>query len=159
MPATSNYSLTVRWSGNRGRGTADYRAYGREHELSAAAKPVILGSSDPAFLGDETRWSPEELLVAALSQCHLLWYLHLASVAGVVVTDYLDEPVGTMTHDRDGGGQFSEVVLNPLVTVAEAGMLERAQSVHAEAGRLCYIARSVNFPVRHLPRSRLAGED
>jgi len=156
MPATSSYSLTVRWSGNRGRGTSGYRAYGREHELSAPAKPVILGSSDPAFLGDETRWSPEELLVAALSQCHLLWYLHLASAAGVVVTEYLDEPVGTMAHSPDGGGQFTEVVLNPVVTVAEAGMLKRAQSVHAEAARLCFIARSVNFPVRHLPRSRLA---
>jgi organic hydroperoxide reductase OsmC/OhrA len=158
MPATTSYSLTVRWSGNRGRGTADYRAYDRDHEVSAPAKPVILGSSDPAFRGDETRWSPEELLVAALSQCHLLWYLHLASTAGVVVTEYLDEPVGTMAHSPDGGGRFSEVVLNPLVTVAEAGMLERAQAVHPEAARLCFIARSVNFPVRHLPRSRLAAD-
>ena len=107
MPATSSYSLTVRWSGNRGRGTSGYREYGREHELSAAGKPIILGSSDPAFRGDATRWSPEELLVAALSQCHLLWYLHLASTAGVVVTEYLDEPVGIMAHSPDGGGRFS----------------------------------------------------
>ncbi|HJQ02149.1 MAG TPA: OsmC family protein [Jatrophihabitans sp.] len=158
MPTNSSYSLTLRWTGNLGRGTADYRAYGRDHELSAPGKQVLLGSSDPAFRGDETRWSPEELLVAALSQCHLLWYLHLASTAGVVVTEYLDEPVGTLTHSADGGGQFSEVVLKPLVTVAEASMLERAQSVHPEAARLCFIARSMNFPVRHQPRSRLAGD-
>ena len=156
MPETSSYSLTLRWTGNRGSGTSDYRSYGRDHELSCPGKPLLLGSSDPAFRGDLHRWNPEELLVAALSQCHLLWYLHLASVAGVVVLDYSDEPVGTLTHNPDGGGQFSEVLLRPLVTVAEAGMLERAQSVHAEANRLCFIARSVNFSVRHVPRSRLA---
>ena len=156
MPETSCYSLSLRWTGNRGSGTTDYRGYGRDHELSSPGKPVLLGSSDPAFRGDLDRWNPEELLVAALSQCHLLWYLHLASVAGVVVIDYQDEPVGTLAHSRDGGGQFSEVVLRPVVTVADAGMLGRAQSVHAEANRLCFIARSVNFPVRHLPSSRLA---
>ena len=158
MIRTHSYDVTVAWTGNRGSGTSDYRSYGRDHELSKPGKPVLLGSSDPAFRGDVDRWNPEELLVAALSQCHLLWYLHLASVAGVVVLDYSDEPLGTLRHTPDGGGQFSEVVLRPLVTVAEADMLERAQTVHAEANRLCYIARSVNFPVRHVPHSRLPGD-
>lgn len=156
MPETSSYSLTLRWTGNRGDGTTNYRSYSRDHELSSPGKPVLFGSSDPAFRGDPDRWSPEELLVAALSQCHLLWYLHLASVAGVVVLDYSDEPIGTMTHSPDGGGQFSEVLLRPLVTVADASMLERAQTVHAEANRLCFIARSMNFEVKHRARSRTA---
>jgi organic hydroperoxide reductase OsmC/OhrA len=157
VPAHSSYSVTVRWSGNRGQGTSDYRGYSRDNEVSGPGKPVLLGTSDPAYRGDPARWNPEELLVAALAQCHLLWYLHLASAAGVVVTGYLDEPVGSMAHSRDGGGQFTEVVLQPQVTVAEAGMLERAQSLHEEAARLCFIARSVNFAVRHVPRTEVAG--
>jgi organic hydroperoxide reductase OsmC/OhrA len=157
VPANSSYSVTVRWCGNRGQGTSDYRGYDRDHEVTGPGKPVLLGSSDPAFRGDPARWNPEELLVAALSQCHLLWYLHLASAAGVVVTEYLDEPVGSMTHSPDGGGQFSEVVLHPQVTVAEAGMLKRAKSLHEDAARLCFIARSVNFAVRHVPRADVAG--
>ncbi|MFG1781461.1 OsmC family protein [Rhodococcus oryzae] len=144
-----HYELTVTWTGNHGTGTNDLRAYGREHLVTADGKPDLSGSSDPAFLGDPTRWNPEELLVAALSQCHMLWFLNLAALAGVVVTDYLDRPTGTMTEERSGAGQFAEVVLRPEVTVAAADMLPKLPELHSAAHEKCFIARSVNFPVHH----------
>lgn len=151
MSAAHSYELMLRWTGNTGSGTSTYRAYGREHEISAPGKPVIAGSSDPAFRGDRQRWNPEELLVAALSQCHMLSYLHLAASAGIVVTAYADTPSGTMIENNDGSGEFTEVVLRPVVTVADASMRERAAALHDDAEKLCFIARSVNFPVHHRP--------
>jgi organic hydroperoxide reductase OsmC/OhrA len=152
MATTHRYELTVRWSGNLGTGTSGYRSFGRDHTVDSPGKPVILGSADPAFRGDANRWNPEELLVASLSQCHMLWYLHLCAVAGVVVVDYVDRPVGMMTMDEaGGGGQFTEVVLHPAVTVAAESMVDKALSLHAEVGALCFIARSVNFAVHHEP--------
>jgi organic hydroperoxide reductase OsmC/OhrA len=141
------YSVQVRWTGDLGTGTSGYRAYKRDHEISAAGKPPIPGSSDPAFRGDPSRYNPEELLVASLSTCHMLWYLHLCSDAGIVVTGYADEPVGKMEETVDGGGRFTEVALRPRVTVA-AGMDQvLAQRLHEKAHHLCFIANSVNFPV------------
>ena len=155
MGVTHRYEVTVRWTGNTGLGTIDYRGYHRDHEVHGAGKPAIPGSSDPAFRGDATRWNPEELLVAALAQCHMLWYLHLCATGGVVVTDYTDTPVGTMTIDAaGGGGQFTEVVLRPAVTIAEESMADKATALHDEISALCYIARSVSFPVRHEPTVR-----
>lgn len=146
-----HYDVAVRWTGNRGSGTADYRGYDRTHEVSVDGKPVIAGSSEPSFRGDPDRWSPEELLVAALSQCHMLWYLHLAAVAGVVVAGYADAATGTMVTERDGGGRFTRVVLRPSVTVADPAMSRRAHELHGQANATCFIARSVNFPVEHEP--------
>ena len=151
MTRTHDYSAEVRWTGNRGTGTSGYRDYDRANEVRADGKPTIAGSSDPAFRGDRARWNPEELLVAALAQCHMLWFLHLAAVAGVVVTDYVDRPLGTMLEEDDGGGQFTRVVLRPEVTVADPSMCERSQELHEGAAARCYVARSVNFPVLHEP--------
>jgi organic hydroperoxide reductase OsmC/OhrA len=146
-----HYAVTVSWTGNRGTGTSGYRDYGREHEVSAAGPPVIPGSSDPAFRGEAARWNPELELLAALSQCHMLSYLHVCATAGVVVTGYLDDAEGTMAEDADGGGRFTEAVLRPRVTVASADMIEPATALHEEASAKCFIASSVNFPVRHEP--------
>jgi organic hydroperoxide reductase OsmC/OhrA len=148
---THRYDLTVSWTGNRGTGTSGYRAYGRDHEIGADGRPVIEGSSDPVFHGDKTRWNPELELVAALSQCHMLSYLYVCAAAGVVVTEYEDAPYGVMAETADGGGYFTEVVLRPRVTVSAAGMTEAAVKLHEEASRKCFIASSVNFPVRHEP--------
>jgi organic hydroperoxide reductase OsmC/OhrA len=150
MAVTHRYELTLRWTGDTGSGTSDYRAYRRDHEVAGPGKPTILGSSDPAFRGDAARWNPEELLVASLAQCHLLWYLHLCAAGDVVVTDYTDRPIGTMAMDATGGGgQFTEVILRPAVTVADASMVKKALALHGEVGALCFVARSVNFPVQH----------
>ncbi|HEX7111909.1 MAG TPA: OsmC family protein, partial [Mizugakiibacter sp.] len=126
--------------------TASYRGYRRDHVIEAADKPPIPGSSDPQFRGDRTRWNPEELLVASLSACHQLWYLHLAAEAGVVVTAYVDRAEGVMAETADGGGRFTRVVLRPDITIA-AGDAVLAQALHERAHALCFIARSVNFPV------------
>ncbi|TYB38821.1 OsmC family protein [Actinomadura chibensis] len=145
------YEVSVTWTGNTGSGTSSYRAYERAHEIRADGKPPIAGSSDPSFRGDAARWNPEELLVASLSQCHMLWFLHLCAVEKVVVTAYEDSPRGTMVETPDGGGRFEEVVLRPRATLADAGQAGRAAELHDRAHELCFIANSMNFPVRHEP--------
>lgn len=150
------YATSLRWTGDRGAGTAGYRGYGREHVITAAGKPDLAGSADPAFRGDGDRWNPEELLLAALSSCHMLMYLHLCADAGAVVVAYEDEASGVMVTGVDGGGEFREVVLRPRVTVAAADMVAAAESQHERAHELCFIARSVNFEVRHEPLTEVA---
>ncbi len=159
MSTDHSYGLSLRWTGNTGSGTSSYRAYSRDHEVYGAGKPVIVGSSDPVFRGDQSRWSPEELLVSSLSQCHMLWYLHLAATAGIVVTAYSDSPVGTMSENPDGSGQFREVLLRPEVTIAHGAMRERAALLHDDVENMCFVARSVNFPVRHEPVTVVAAGD
>lgn len=145
------YALTVRWTGNRGDGTSSYRSYSRDHDVLIPGLPPLKGSADPTFHGDRERYNPEQLLLAALAQCHMLSYLHVAVKHGVVVTDYRDEATGMMRLNRDGSGQFERVVLNPRVTVADSGQADLAASLHHEANQVCFIARSVNFPVEHRP--------
>jgi organic hydroperoxide reductase OsmC/OhrA len=151
-----HYKVNITWTGNQGKGTASYTAYGRDHTITAVSKPVIPGSSDPAFRGDVTRYNPEELLVASLSSCHMLWFLHLCSAAGVIVLEYLDDATGTMEETADGGGHFTEVTLFPVITVAREEMITQADVLHEKANELCFIARSCNFPVHHKPIYRVA---
>jgi organic hydroperoxide reductase OsmC/OhrA len=145
------YPVQVTWTGNRGSGTRTYEGYGREHEIRIAGKPVIAGSSDAAFRGDGSRHSPEDLFVAALSSCHMLWYLHLAAVAGVVVTDYVDDALGTLV-ERGSDGHFTEVILRPQVTITADSDPDIARRAHEDAHHACFLANSVNFPVRCEPR-------
>lgn len=142
------YAVELEWTGNTGAGTSAYAAYGRDHVLRHGDKPELAGSADPAFRGDPARWNPEDLMVASLSACHQLWYLALCARAGVTVTAYTDAADGRMLEAADGGGAFVEAVLRPRVTVAAGSDLDAARRLHDEAHRLCYIARSVNFPVR-----------
>ncbi len=144
---THHYRTHVTWDGNTGRGTAAYQAYERSHTIHVDGKPPIAGSSDPAFNGDPTRHNPEELLVASLSGCHMLWYLHLCSQAGVVVCAYVDDAMGLMRETPAGGGHFSEVRLRPAVTIAADSDPQLAETLHESAHRMCFIANSVNFPV------------
>jgi organic hydroperoxide reductase OsmC/OhrA len=146
------YQLTITWTGNRGTGTSGYRAYGRDHEISAEGKSVkVDGSSDPAFQGDPSRYNPEELLVASLSACHMLWFLHLCSDAGIIVTSYRDNATGVMVQHPDGAGEFTKVTLHPRVAISDASRAVDTTALHVKAHHLCYIARSVNFPVEHEP--------
>ncbi|MGC0364076.1 organic hydroperoxide reductase OsmC/OhrA [Rhodococcus sp. 27YEA15] len=153
------YTLDLQWTGDLGSGTSSPQAYSRNHAVSAVGKPELLGSSDPTFRGDSERWNPEELLVASLAQCHMLWYLSLAASASVVVLDYIDQPVGTMIEESDGGGQFIEVTLNPTVLVADTTMVDKAHDLHGGAHDKCFIARSVNFPVLHNPTTLVDTDD
>ncbi|GHF47047.1 peroxiredoxin [Streptomyces mashuensis] len=152
---THTYDVAVTWTGNQGAGTATYRSFTRDHDVHAPGVPgkqPIAASSDPAFRGDPARWNPEELLVASLAQCHMLWYLHLCATGGVNVVAYEDRAHGVMTMDaHGGGGQITEVTLRPQVTVADAATAGKARALHADVPALCFIARSVNFPVHHEP--------
>jgi organic hydroperoxide reductase OsmC/OhrA len=159
------YAVTVRWTGDLGQGTADYGGFARDHEITAPGRPPIAGSSDPAFRGDPGRYSPEELLVASLAACHMLWYLHLCADAGIVVTGYVDPAGGTMVETATGDGHFTEVVLRPRVEVRPGSDLGKAERLHELAHRRCFIARSVSFPVRceptilEIPSTRAGGAD
>lgn len=154
---THRYAVTVEWTGDRGTGTSRYDAYARDHVLTAEGKPALPGSSDPAFRGDPARWNPEELLVGSVSACHKLWYLHLCAVNGVTVVGYVDRAEGQMTEDADGGGRFTSFTLRPEVTIA-AGDPALAQALHDQAHENCFIANSLNAPVRVEPvvRTRTA---
>jgi len=145
------YALTAEWTGNRGSGTTGYREYGRNVVLRVDGKPDLLASADTPFRGDADRWNPEELLLAALSECHLLSYLHVAVQHGVVVTGYTDEATGAMVVTPDGAGHFTRVDLHPGVSLADESQRELADSLHGQANRLCFIANSVSFPVHHAP--------
>ena len=147
-----DYAVDLRWTGARDVGTVSYRSYGRDNTLSAdGTLHDIAASADRTFHGDADRWNPEEMLLGALAQCHLLSYLHVAATDGIVVVAYEDAAVGRMTQTADGGGRFTSVTLRPVVTVAEAGMADRALALHADAARKCFIASSVAFPVDHEP--------
>src|SRR5215471_14353942 len=142
MEREHRYRIAVNWTGNLGTGTSGYRAYGRNHEISAEGKKAAIpGSSDPHFRGDASRYNPEELLVAALSACHMLSFLHLCADRGIVVTAYRDDAEGTMAEHADGSGEFTKVVLKPRVTIADASRGGELRELHAKAHQLCFIAR------------------
>src|SRR5215471_5844851 len=154
MSKVHRYQATISWTGNRGTGTNNYDAYSRGHEIHCPGKPVIAGSSDPAFRGDPSRWNPEELLVASVSSCHMLWYLHLCSDAGVVVVSYIDNAVGIMQEAENGSGYFKEITLFPEVVVKDVSMIDKANKLHHKANEYCFIANSVKFPIHHRPKCK-----
>lgn len=147
MARTHDFVARVVWTGNTGQGTADYRAYARDHEVHIDGKPVLAGSADPAFRGDATRHNPEDLLLASISACHMLWFLHLASDAGLIVTTYEDAAEATMQMNPDGSGEFTSATLRPLVTAQGGTDPAQLEELHHKAHSLCFIARSLNFPV------------
>lgn len=147
-----HYKTKIQWTGNKGTGTSNYRDYERSHTISIENKLTIEGSSDPAFRGDKTKHNPEELFLSSLSSCHMLWYLHFCSEAGIIVVDYTDEATGIMEETSNGSGHFTEIILNPTVTVAAESMIETAEQLHHKANEFCFIANSVNFPVKHFPK-------
>ena len=146
-----SYKINLKWVGNQGTGTSVYEGYSRNHEYRAGDKPMLVGSSDPAFRGDPKRWNPEELLLAAVASCHKLVYLHLCYDNGINVTTYEDDATGTMAETSNGGGHFTEVRLHPRVTVSASSDRARALELHHDVSALCFIAQSVNFPIHHLP--------
>lgn len=149
-----SYRVRVRWTGNRGDGTSSYTAYDRSHEISVpdSAKPAIPGSSDPSFRGDPARWNPEELLVASISACHKLWYLHLCAEAEISVLDYQDDAEGEMAVGSDGSGAFIQVTLRPHITIQAGDDHRKAMALHEKAHAMCFIANSVNFPIHCAPQ-------
>jgi organic hydroperoxide reductase OsmC/OhrA len=145
------YRVHLRWTGAGTGGTSGYTAYSRDHVLSASGKPELAGSSDPVFRGDKARWSPEELLLGAISACHQLWYLHVCAEAGITVFAYEDDPHGEMHEYADGSGQFMQATLRPAVIIAAGCDVQVAHALHADAHAKCFVARSVNFPIHLQP--------
>lgn len=151
------YRIDTCWTGNSGSGTSAYKAYSRNHEITAAGKGApISGSSDALFRGDSSRYNPEELLVGALSACHMLWVLHLCADAGIVVTEYVDSAEGEVAEHADGSGEFTRVVLRPKMKITDARRVGDAAAVHHKAHAVCALARSVNFEVNCEPEVEVA---
>lgn len=149
-----NYEIKVVWTGNEGNGTLNYKSYNRNHEISANGKyDGINGSSDPAFLGDKTKYNPEDLFLSSVSACHMLWYLHLCSVHKIVVTEYTDNATGIMEETENGSGKFTKVTLNPNVKITNADLIDKANELHTEANKMCFIANSCNFKIGHNPKT------
>lgn len=147
-----NYKVRVEWTGNEGNGTLNYRSYNRNHKIIADGKTTeISGSSDPSFMGDNSKYNPEELFISSLSACHMLWFLHLCSVNNIIVTSYLDRATGIMEEVENGGGKFTKVTLNPHIKIKDPTMISKANQLHKEANQLCFIANSCNFPIDHNP--------
>lgn len=157
MGAFHAYTATITWTGAGETGTSSYTAYSRDHVVAVEGKPDILASSDPAFRGDSARHNPEELFVASLSECHMLWFLHVAAQSDVIVTAYSDSPVGTMRVEAAGAGQFTEIELRPKVTVSSEASDDLLAELHEKAHAHCFISRSVNFPVHVRPVVHAAG--
>ena len=148
MAKQHDFPSKIVWTGNRGTGTSAYRAYDRTWDLAVDGKEVVHCSNDPLLGGDPGKYNPEDLLITALSSCHMLWYLHLCSEAGVTVTAYEDNPVGIGESEPSGKGRFLEAILKPKITITADSDADKAISIHNEIHNYCFIARSVNFPVK-----------
>jgi organic hydroperoxide reductase OsmC/OhrA len=146
-----HYSITVKWTGNTGHGTEDYNTYSRDHIIEGLDKPSIPASSDPKFRGDKTRWNPEELLLASISTCHKLWFLHLCSVNNISVQSYEDAAQGVMMEENDGSGRFISATLHPKIRLRHGDDSSKAAELHHLAHQKCFIANSLNFPVEVKP--------
>ena len=144
-----NYALSITWTGNTGEGTKNLRSYSRNHEVASEGLASIAGSSDPSFRGDPSRWNPEQLYLASIAQCHMLWYLGLAAKEGVVVLNYEDRATGRMFEEENGAGQFESVTLHPVVTISSDSNAALAEELHERVGDYCFIARSIRTPIHH----------
>ena len=152
MSKQHHYTATIKWTGNNGTGTTHASHYERAHTVAVTGKPDLLCSSDPAFRGDSSKYNPEDLFLASVAQCHMLWYLHLCADAGVVVVSYTDDPTGTMVEaSAEGRGRFIEMTLHPAAVVTDASMVAKALELHDKAREMCFIANSSNFPIGHSP--------
>lgn len=148
-----DFSPTIRWTGNRGQGTSSYRSYDRKWQIETPGKPVIQCSNDPMLGGDPELHNPEDMLISALSACHMLWYLHLASNGGIIVESYEDCPVGYGETAPNGAGRFVAATLRPRVVVQAGTSLAQAEAIHGRVHQYCFIARSVNFPISYEPET------
>lgn len=150
MTKQHHYKLSLTWTGNRNNGTTHYTEYDRSYTVRIEGKPDFFGSSDVVFMGDGKKYNPEDMMLMALSSCHMLWYLHLCADAGIVVLEYSDSPTAALL-DAPDKGYFTNTELNPKVRVADQSMVELATTLHKMANQRCFIANSCNFPVHHHP--------
>jgi len=150
-----HYQSFIQWTGNKGKGTKSYTSYERTYDVHINGKPSLKGSADPAFRGNAELHNPEDLLLASISSCHMLWYLHFCSVNRITVMDYQDKATATMEEKPEGKGHFTEAILHPEILILEKEKIELAESLHEKAHEFCFIANSCNFPIRHQPIVRV----
>lgn len=150
------YTSNIIWTGNQGTGTSAYKAYDRTWDMAAKGKPLVHCSNDPLLGGDSSKYNPEDLLLSALSSCHMLWYLHLCSLAGVIVLSYEDTPQAVGEVEASGKGKFLSAILKPKIIISAESNLKIATDIHDQIHEYCFIARSVNFPVTHEPEIKFA---
>jgi organic hydroperoxide reductase OsmC/OhrA len=158
MDKEHKYKASILWTGNLGQGTVNYKSYDRSYDILVENKVDIKGSSDPAFRGDNSKHNPEDLFLASISSCHMLWYLHFCAINDIIVTEYTDNATGIMIESEINGGQFTEVILNPSVVITNNSKVDLAISLHHQANKNCFIANSLNFEVKHNPTCKIAGE-
>jgi len=151
MTHEHHYELIAKWHGNKGEGTKNVRAYDRSHTITIKGKPELFLTTDNPAVGDKTKLNPEDLLVAAISSCHMLSYLYVCALEGIIIHDYVDNATGVMIEKEGGGGSFRKVILNPTFTVAQESMKEKSIELHHKAHQICYIANSVNFEIKCNP--------
>lgn len=145
-----HYTIDLKWTGNEGKGTQNYKTYNRNHSINADGKyNEILGSSDPLFRGDKTKYNPEDLFLSSIASCHMLWYLHLCAANHIIVTSYTDKATGIMEESHNGSGQFKEVTLHPVIVIEDESQIGRAMELHTDANKMCFIANSCNFKIGH----------
>ena len=149
MAKLHDSTAEIVWTGDRGEGTRHYRGYDRTWRIATPGKPAIECSNDPLLGGDPARPNPEDLLLSSLAACHMLWYLHLASDAGIVVRAYEDSPLGVGETGPRAEGRFLRAVLRPRIAVQRGADLAKADALHHEVHHFCFIARSVNFPIAY----------
>jgi len=150
MSKTHHYTAQIAWTGAGDAGTKNYKSYERSYAVNIAGKTTIAGSADPAFRGDPSCHNPEDMLVASVSSCHMLWYLHLCSVSGVTVTSYVDTAEGIMEEDAQGSGRFTKIILRPTIKITTDSDKKIAEMAHVKANEMCFIANSLNCPVEHV---------
>lgn len=151
MNTEHHYKVALKWTGNQGTGTSNYKEYERAYKIQIDNKVEILGSSDPEFRGDRTKHNPEELLLASVSSCHMLWYLHFCSEAKIIVTDYVDNATAILEETESGNGKFTSILLQPTITITEESMREQGTELHKKANEFCFVANSLNIAVDHKP--------
>lgn len=152
-----HYQSLIKWTGNKGKGTKSYTSYERSYDIIIEKKPTLKGSADPAFRGDAELHNPEDLFLASISSCHMLWYLHFCSVNKITVIDYQDKATATLEETAEGKGHFTEAILHPEVVILEKDKIELAESLHQKANEFCFIANSCNFPILHNPTIKFEG--
>jgi len=152
MTSHSEFNSRIQWTGNTGTGTSSYQGYLRTWDIAVPGKPIVHCSNDPHLGGDPSLMNPEDLLLSAVSACHMLWYLHFASENNVVVESYIDKPKGLGETERSGRGRFLSIELSPSITLANDADLQLAESLHERVHDYCFIARSLSCPVYCRPQ-------
>lgn len=119
----------------------------KSHVAAIASKVDLQISAAHQFKGDATKHNPEDLLLSALSSCHMMSYFYVCQQHGIDLVDYHDNATGILELRSDLSGGFSRVELNPIVTIATGTDKSLAMDLHKKAHELCFIANSVNFEV------------